>query len=154
MYRSTIVIALMLVVTNASFAAPSKKEVPAMSEQDRAALLDAYREMQRAMLAANTTRLDALLDRDYTLTHITGYRQSKQEWLEAIKSGEMRYHAAKEKSVRVDVDGSGAVVVGRSVVDATIYGSRGTWNLQVTTKYSRVDGKWIAKSTVATTWRE
>lgn len=123
-----------------------------MSDRDKAALLEAYRGMYRAMLAANIAQLDALLHRTYTLTHITGYRQPKRAWLEAIETGQMRYHAAQETSVRVDVDGDAAVVVGRSVVDATIYGSRGTWNLQLTTRYGRVDGTWIAQSTGATTF--
>lgn len=64
----------------------------------------------------------------------------------------MRYHAAKENSVSVEVKGQTAMVIGRSVVTATIYGARGTWKLQLTTNYVRRDGKWIALSTVATTF--
>lgn len=64
----------------------------------------------------------------------------------------MLYHAAREKSVTVDVAGDTAVLVGRSAVTATIWGGRGTWNLQLTTKYVRQDGKWVAKDTVATTF--
>jgi hypothetical protein len=43
-------------------------------------------------------------------------------------------------------------VVGKDVVDATIWGSRGTWNLQLTTRYERRDGEWIALKTVARTF--
>jgi hypothetical protein len=82
----------------------------------------------------------------------TSYRQPKREWLAAIDSGEMQYHSAEEKSVNVRVTNDTAVVVGRSVVDATIFGSRGTWNLQLTTDYARKGGKWIANRTVATTF--
>jgi len=44
------------------------------------------------------------------------------------------------------------VLVGRAVVDATIWGSRGTCNLQLTTTYERRGGDWSAVDTVATTF--
>jgi hypothetical protein len=119
---------------------------------DKAAVLDAYREMYRAMLARDANRLGTLLDAEFSLTHMTGYRQPKDEWLRAVDSGEMLYHAAEERSVNVEVTGHTAVVVGRSLVTATIFGTRGTWKLQLTTRYVRDAGKWKAKSTVATTF--
>lgn len=121
-------------------------------EDSKREILTAYRAMYRAMLDKRTDALATLLDDQYSLTHITGLRQPKKDWLAAIDSGQMRYHAAEEKSVTVDVDGDRAVLVGRSVVDATIYGGRGTWNLQLTTDYARKDGRWIAMGTVATTF--
>jgi hypothetical protein len=67
------------------------------------------------MLERDTDLLDGLLDDEYTLAHLTGYLQSKREWLEQI------------------------------------WGSRGTWNLQLSTTYERRNGEWIALKTVATT---
>lgn len=52
----------------------------------------------------------------------------------------------------MSVTGSTAVLVRRSVVTATINGLHGTWNLQLTTDYTRKDGKWIAMRTAATTF--
>jgi hypothetical protein len=125
-----------------------------MSADDEAAarLLNAHRELYRAMLAGRTDRLGPLLDDGYTLTHMTGYVQPKREWLAAIDAGDMRYHAARETSVTVDVKGDRAVVVGKSVVTATIWGGRGTWNLQLTTTYRRSADGWVAVGTVATTF--
>lgn len=121
-------------------------------DEDKERIVGAYREMYRAMLDARTERLDALLDEHFSLTHMTGYRQPRREWLAAITSGEMRYHAAKEQSVTVEVTGDTAELLGRSVVTATIYGMRGTWNLQLTIDYARKQGSWIALRTVATTY--
>jgi hypothetical protein len=122
------------------------------TNEDQVQLLKAHREMYGAMLAARTDRLCVLLADQYTLTHMTGRVQSKTEWLKAIESGAMRYHAAEEKSVTVAVTGDTALLVGRSVVTATIFGSHGTWNLQLTTSYARRDGKWLALRTAATTF--
>ena len=84
------------------------------------------------MLERDTALLDELLADDYTLTHMTGYVQPKSEWLAQIDSGQMRYHSARPHHVAVEVDGDAAVLVDQDVVDATIGGSRGTWNLQLT----------------------
>lgn len=104
------------------------------------------------MLERRIAELEALLDDEFSLTHMTGYRQPKREWLEAIQSGQMRYHSAEEKSLDVKVTGHSAMLVARNVVTATIYGSRGTWNLQLTTNYRRAADGWIAVRTVATTF--
>lgn len=112
----------------------------------------AHRALYRGMLERDTAQLSNLLADDYTLTHMTGYVQPKAEWLAQIDSGQMRYHSARPHSVAVDIDGDTAVLVGRDLVDATIWGSRGTWYLQLTTTYERHDDAWIAVRTVATTF--
>ncbi len=123
-----------------------------MIVKDEVALREAYRQMIKAMLDRRVAELDALLAGEFALTHITGYRQPKREWIEAVRSGQMRYHAAEEKSVVVQVTGDTAVLVGRSIVTATIYGAHGNWNLQLTTSYRRQDDRWIAVDTIAATF--
>jgi hypothetical protein len=76
------------------------------------------------MLERDTDLLDSLLSDTYTLTHKTGYMQSKTEWLQQVDSGEMRYHSAQEQSTDIVVDGDNAFVVGRSRVDAPIHPGR------------------------------
>jgi hypothetical protein len=122
------------------------------SDEEKARILAAHRAMYRAMLGGRTAELGALLDDGYSLTHITGYRQPKREWLGAIDSGEMRYHSEQENSVTIEVSDATALLVARSVVTATIFGARGTWNLQLTTTYARKADKWMAMRTVATTF--
>jgi hypothetical protein len=110
--------------------------------------------MYQAMIDGDTEALASLLDPSYTLTHMTGYLQPKAEWLEQISSGRMRYHSAQEQDrvVVVAVSGDTARLVSRDVVEATIWGSRGTWNLQLTTDYVRRGGTWCAIRTEATTF--
>ncbi|MEL4506072.1 nuclear transport factor 2 family protein [Luteococcus sp. H138] len=112
----------------------------------------AYRELYEAMVAADTTRLDALLDESFTLTHMTGLVQPKRDWLAAIASGQMRYHATQEASVRVKVSGEQAQLVGQNHTDATIYGSHAVWPLQLTIDYAERGRQWIALNAVATTF--
>jgi hypothetical protein len=135
--------------TGSTSDAAQPEGVSGNAEADVAA---AHRQMIRGMLERNTDLLEELLDESYALEHITGYVQPKREWIADIGSGRMRYHSEQERSTSAEVTGDNAVLVGRSVVDATIRGSRGTWDLQLTTQYERIDGRWVAMRTVARTY--
>jgi len=89
---------------------------------------------------------------DFTLTHMTGYLQAKQEWLARMRAGQFVYHDAQERGVSLHVDGDTARLVGRIVTDAAVYGSRATWPLQLTMDFIRQSGRWLAARSVATTW--
>jgi hypothetical protein len=61
--------------------------------------------MDRGILERDTDLLDALLDANYTFTHMTGTRHVKFQWLGQINSGEMRYRTACERGTSVEVNG-------------------------------------------------
>lgn len=122
------------------------------TNSDEAAVLEATRERSRLLVEQRTDELDELLVPDFVAVHITGYEQTKAEWLDQIRSGQMRYHGSEEVSATVTIDGDSAVAVTRNLVDATIYGSRGTWPLESTTTYVRDGGTWKARHSRATTY--
>ena len=122
------------------------------ADQDRSEILDNYRAQLRAMVDGDTDVLGGLLTEDFTLTHMTGYLQPKQEWLAQMRAGQFVYHDAQEKDVTLDVDGDTARLVGRIVTDAAVYGSRAKWPLQLTMDFIRTDGRWLASRSEATTW--
>jgi Domain of unknown function (DUF4440) len=130
-------------------AAPTGPTSPSAEE---AAILAANADQTRWMIDADVERLGALLDENFTAIHITGYEQSKAEWLDQIRSGQMAYHDVAEQSVSVDIDGDTAVLVKRNLVTATINGTRGTWPLESTTTYAKTDGVWRPTSSRATTY--
>ena len=57
----------------------------------RAAVLANYRAQLDAMISRDMDALDACLTEDFTLTHMTGYVQSRTEWLSEMAAGEFRY---------------------------------------------------------------
>ena len=111
-----------------------------------------YAAQRRAMVAGDADALGALLADGYTLTHMSGFRQRKAEWLADVRSGEMTYHAIEDVEVSVDLDGDVPVVTARTRTEATIWGSHGTWPLQLRTRFVDVGGSWLALDTVASTW--
>ena len=68
-------------------------------EQDRAEILENYRAQLSAMVDGDTEILAELLTEDFSLTHMTGYFQPKQEWLARMRAGQFTYHDAQERTV-------------------------------------------------------
>ena len=97
-----------------------------------------------AMVEARTDDLDQLLDKEFSLAHITGYIQPKDEWFGVIRSGQFDYHRIdiEEETLAVNITGSTAVLTGRGIFNATINGMRNPWRLQFTMECARQNGRW------------
>ena len=119
--------------------------------QLRSEVLDRWAAQRDAMVDADADALGAELAEGFTLTHMTGYVQSRGDWLDDVASGEMTYHAIRDMDVSVD-DADPPVLTVRTRTDATIWGSRGTWRLQLEIHFARVHEGWQATHTVASTW--
>lgn len=111
-----------------------------------------YAAQLRAMLAGDTDALASLLSADMTLTHMTGYRQARDEWLAQMQDGHFVYHSITEKEYGLDVTGETARPVSRLLTDATIYGTRSRWRLALAQDFERRDKHWICIRSVASTW--
>jgi hypothetical protein len=93
-------------------------------------------ELHNAMVAVDINRLDDMLEDDYSLVHITGYEQPKQEWFEVMIDHSFDYHNIRVNtdSLVLAISGSGnsAIVSGRGIFDATINGMHSPWRLDFT----------------------
>jgi hypothetical protein len=104
------------------------------------------------MIQSDTAALDELLAAEFTLTHIGGYVQPKNEWLAQLRARQFAYRDVQERTVSVDVDGDTARLVGQIVTDATVYGTRARWPLRLSMDFQFRHGEWTAARSVATTW--
>jgi hypothetical protein len=105
-----------------------------------------------AMVRGDGEALGALLTDGFTLTHMTGYRQAKAEWLDQVRTGEMAYHSMENVDVAVDISGEAPVLLARTRTEATIWGAHGTWRLRLRMRFAQIDGMWLAAESVASTW--
>ena len=121
-------------------------------ETDTAAIEAAFRDLYLAMLAADTSALGSMLGAGFTLTHITGVVQPRRDWLADIDTRRMVYNSAQELSLSTRRSGDTAVLIARHRVDATIYGGRGRWTLQLAADLVRRDDRWVIEKMVATTF--
>ena len=113
-----------------------------------------YQAQRDAMLTADADALDVLLADGFTLTHMTGYQQTKTQWLADVRSGEMTYHTIQDIDTSIDLSGDAPVIDARTRTEATIWGSHGTWPLRLRIHLTHAGGSWLAAHTVATTWPE
>jgi hypothetical protein len=120
-----------------------------MAQSNESALQELYRQHVAFMVAGDVSNLDTLLTPDFHLVHMTGMVQSKAEWLNAIKSGEMQYHHAQEDSLVVT---GPADITGQDRMTATIWGSRSTWRLQLACHCVLQDGHWLIQHIQASTY--
>ena len=110
-------------------------------------------QLAKLMITRDTTELNKILDKDFTLTHMTGYVQPKEEWLHEIAKESMKYYSTREVNHTIKVNGNFAEVMIQSMVDAKIWGSRNTWRLQQKMKLEKRNGSWVILSSVASTFQ-
>lgn len=111
-----------------------------------------YEDMYRSMIDKDTAALARLLTDDSILVHMTGHRQSRKEYLSEIASGVLNYYSVETDALEITLDGDSARMVGRSRVNAAVYGgARHTWRLQMDSRLRKENGVWrIAYSRAST----
>lgn len=123
------------------------------SMTDKQQIARLYEDMLKYMIAKDTVSLGGLFSDDSVLVHMTGHRQPKAEYLREIASGVLNYYSAQTDSVEVTVDGDKARLIGRSRVNAAVYGGgRHTWPLQMDSKLECIGGQWKITWTKASTY--
>jgi hypothetical protein len=112
-----------------------------------------YDAQRHAMVAGDAEALGDQLAQGFTLTHMTGYAQARQEWLAQVASGEMTYHAIDDVALDVSAgDTDEPVLTVRTRTDATIWGTRAVWPLQLEIHFLHDGATWVARRTIASTW--
>ena len=121
---------------------------------EKAILEETYAEMYRAMMVKDTVALGRLLAEDFVLVHMTGMRQSKSEYLQAIARGTLNYYACDDTRLETSVDGSSARMTGRSRVKAAVFGGgRHTWPLRLDIALRKLEGRWLMTEIRAGTYQ-
>ena len=120
---------------------------------DEQAIRKVYEDMYRAMIAKDTASLGSLLSEDSILIHITGHRQPRKEYLAEIAAGVLNYYSVDTDALEITVNGETARMIGRSRVNAAVYGGgRHTWRLQMDSELRKIDGHWKITLSKASTY--
>lgn len=120
---------------------------------DKQQIIRIYRQENQAMVEKDLPILKKILSDDMHLIHMTGYDQSKKEWLEQIKNEQMYYFSSEEESIYdLKIEGNKASFIGQNKVDARIYGSRNIWNLEMNMMFEKKAGAWLIVRQEASTY--
>ena len=110
---------------------------------DKEQIIQLYNEMYSAMVNKDKAELERVHDDSFVLVHMTGMRQSKQEYINAIMNGTLNYYSAEHEDMQAEIKGDSAVLVGRSRVTAAVFGGgKHTWRLQLRFQLVKKNGEW------------
>ena len=109
-----------------------------------AEVLATYEKIQQAMIDKDIETLDRLYLDGTTFTHMSGKKQTKDEFFGEIADGTLNYFAYEIKNRNISVDGNEAVLSASVTLTARVYGASGRWTLPVNVHFTKIDGQWYA----------
>ena len=105
------------------------------------------------MIEKNIEGLRSLMSSDYCLYHMTGVKQSADEFLNGLKNGTFNYYSADHDDIVVSVHGDEATMTGKSRVVAAVYGGgKRSWRLQGDFTLRKENENWKFTSSRASTY--
>ena len=120
---------------------------------EEAKISELYKDYWDYMIEKNIEGLRSLMSSDYCLYHMTGVKQSADEFIEGLKNGTFNYYSAEHDDIVVSVDGDEATMTGKSRVVAAVYGGgKGSWRLQGDFTLRKENGNWKFTSSRASTY--
>ena len=120
---------------------------------EEAKISELYKDYWDYMIEKNMEGLRSLMSSDYFLYHMTGVKQSADEFLNGLKNGTFNYYSADHDNIEVSVYGDEASMTGKSRVVAAVYGgSKGNWRLQGDFTLRKENVSWKFTSSRASTY--
>ena len=120
---------------------------------EEAKISELYKDYWDYMIEKNIEGLRSIMSSDYCLYHMTGVKQSADEFIEGLKNGTFNYYSAEHDDIIVKVYGDEATMTGKSRVVAAVYGGgKGSWRLQGDFTLRRENGNWKFTSSRASTY--
>jgi ketosteroid isomerase-like protein len=98
-----------------------------------------------ALVKSDLAALDRIMADDVTYVHASGKVDTKQSYLDAIRSGQLHYISWQPKKLNVRVQGDAAVITGEyavRVTDSRAQPDPFDINIFILTVYERRGGRW------------
>ncbi|MCR4634253.1 MAG: nuclear transport factor 2 family protein [Erysipelotrichaceae bacterium] len=112
-----------------------------------------YRQYWRYMIDKDEKRLRSLMSEDYYLLHMTGTRQTADEFISGLIKGTFNYYSVQHDSIDVTINGDRAALTGKSRVVAAVYGGgKSSWRLQGDFTLRKEHGSWKLTSSRASAY--
>lgn len=122
-----------------------------MNEEEQ--IKELYRLYWKYMIDKDVKGLHVIQSEDYCLRHMTGVKQSRNEFEKGLLNGTFNYYSADHDSIEVMIDGDTARMIGCSRVIAEVYGGgKGSWRLQGDFTLRKENGTWKLTSSKASTY--
>lgn len=113
-----------------------------MTEEQKE-VLAVFEKMQQAMVDKDIDTMYAIVSEDKTFTHMSGKKQTKEEYFGEIEDGTLNYYAYTIHDPKISINNDRASLKADVTLKAKVYGMSGTWTLSVHQNFKKQDTGWI-----------
>ena len=103
----------------------------------------AYQAINNAMIEKDQTAMERYFDKDLIFTHMSGKKQTREEFIGEIMDGTLNYFKVDTKNYSISVDGDTAHMKVSHTLTAKVYGISGSWTLGGENTYKKRNGIWV-----------
>lgn len=100
----------------------------------------------QAMVDADIDTMKEIVPADVTFTHMSGMKQTRDEYFEDIENGTLNYYNIGIENPKIVVRENDATITYTSVLDANAYGAKGVYRMHGTHKFQKVNGRWYLQN--------
>lgn len=107
-------------------------------------VLDCFVEYQQALIDKNEVKLNELMDDNYILTHMSGKKQTKGEFIGEVMDGTLNYFKSEihDSNILFD-DDENATLISDVTLSARVYGVESKWTINTVMDFKKINGRWI-----------
>jgi ketosteroid isomerase-like protein len=119
--------------------------VPSLTGDAAKQVMAAEQARTAALERSDVATLERIMADDVTYVHASGKTDTKKSYLDAIRSGQLRYISWRAKNLHVRLLGSGAVIDGEyavKVTDSRVQPTPFDINIFILTVYQQRNGRW------------
>ena len=99
-----------------------------MTTEERG-VYSAYKTINNAMIQKDRAAMERYFDENLTFTHMSGKKQTREEFIGEIMDGTLNYFKVDTKDYSISVDGDTAQMKVTHSLTAKVYGISGCWTM-------------------------
>ena len=103
----------------------------------------AYEAINTAMIKKDRAAMERYFDENLTFTHMSGKKQTREEFIGEIMDGTLNYFKVDTKNYSIIVNGDTARMKVTHTLTAKVYGISGAWTLTGENTYKKRGGIWV-----------
>lgn len=116
--------------------------VPPMTTEEKE-VYTAYEAINNAMIEKDRTAMERYFDENLTFTHMSGKKQTREEFIGEIMDGTLNYFKVDTKDYSISMDGDTAHMKVTHILTAKVYGISGSWTMSGENTYKKRSGIWV-----------
>lgn len=144
MKKLATIFAMLVLALTACTGQESKQRngVPPMTTEEKE-VYSAYEAINNAMIKKDRATMERYFDENLTFTHMSGKKQTREEFIGEIMDGTLNYFKVDTKNYSIIVDGNTAHMKVTHTLTAKVYGISGSWTMSGENTYKKRNEIWV-----------